>query len=171
MDTFTAKTFLKHDDYMTPKSAWENILQYIPRDKVIWEAFYGDGTSGQDLRDLGFEVIHNDNDFFDDDTIPDYGCLVSNPPFSRSKEVMNRLRQLDKPFIMILPCSKICTSYFRENFKDTDEPIQIIIPRKRIHFLKHIDGKPVEGWKNQCAFDCFYYCYKMNLPRDIIWLD
>jgi hypothetical protein len=24
---------------------------------------------------------------------------------------------------------------------------------------------------NQCNFDCFYYCYKMNLPRDIIWLE
>ena len=38
-------TFNKHDDYMTPKSAWENILQYIPKDKVIWECFYGDGQS------------------------------------------------------------------------------------------------------------------------------
>ena len=48
MAGFTAKTFTKHDDYMTPKSAWENIKQYIPKDKVIWEAFYGDGQSGRD---------------------------------------------------------------------------------------------------------------------------
>lgn len=46
MAGFQTKTFLKHDDYMTPKSAWESILQYIPKDKLIWEAFYGDGTSG-----------------------------------------------------------------------------------------------------------------------------
>ena len=31
----------KHDDYMTPKYAWENIQHLIPKDKVIWEAFYG----------------------------------------------------------------------------------------------------------------------------------
>ena len=162
---------IKHDDYMTPKSAWENIQQYIPRDKVIWEAFYGDGQSGQDLRDLGFEVIHNDNDFFDDDTLPNYGVLCSNPPFSQSKEIMNRLKELDKPFILIMPLPKLITSYFRENFKDSETHLQIIIPRKRIHFIKHKDGEAVEGWKPQTCFECFYYCYKIGLPRDIIWLE
>jgi hypothetical protein len=57
--------FLKHDDYMTPKTAWENIAHLIPKDKVIWEAFYGDGVSGIDLRDLDFEVIHRPVDFFE----------------------------------------------------------------------------------------------------------
>tara|TARA_R110001632_G_scaffold166629_1_gene285057 strand:- start:2035 stop:2541 length:507 start_codon:yes stop_codon:yes gene_type:complete len=168
MANFTAKTFLKCDDYMTPKSAWENIQQYIPKDKIIWEAFMGDGKSGEYLTELGCNVIHNDNDFFESN---EGDVVVSNPPFSKSKEVMNRLKILDKPFIIIMPCSKICTSYFRENFKNTDSKLQIIIPRKRIHFLKHKDGKLVEGWKNACNFDCFYYCYKMNLPRDIIWLE
>ena len=41
MAGFHTKTFAKHDSYMTPKSAWENIKEYIPKDKVIWEAFYG----------------------------------------------------------------------------------------------------------------------------------
>ena len=45
-----------HDDYMTPKHAWEAIKDYIPRDKVIWEAFYGDGKSGKYLEELGFSV-------------------------------------------------------------------------------------------------------------------
>ena len=34
-----------NDEYFTPKSAWEAIKDYIPKDKVIWEAFYGNGTS------------------------------------------------------------------------------------------------------------------------------
>jgi len=61
MAGFHTKTFLKHDDYMTPKYAWENIKDYIPKDKIIWEAFMGDGKSGEYLKDLGFNVIHNDN--------------------------------------------------------------------------------------------------------------
>ena len=58
MAGFHTKTFLKHDDYMTPKYAWDNIRHLIPVDKVIWEPFYGDGKSGEYLRELGFEVIH-----------------------------------------------------------------------------------------------------------------
>ena len=164
MAGFHTKTFLKHDDYMTPKYAWENIQQYIPKDKVIWEAFMGDGKSGQYLTELGFNVIHNENDFFESD---EGDVIVSNPPFSKSKEVIGRLKELDKPFMIILPSSKINTQYFRL-FKND---IQIIIPKKRIHFDKQVNGQTPEGWKNACNFDCFYYCYKMNLPRDIIWLE
>jgi len=153
---------------MTPFSAWEAIKDYIPNDKVIWEAFYGDGTSGKHLEDLGFEVIHKDVDFFTNDLGE---VIVSNPPFSQTKEVLERLVELDKPFIMIMPSSKINTQYFRKLFSDNENPIQIIIPRKRIHFQKLVDGKIPEGWKDACNFDCFYYCYKIGLARDIVWLD
>ncbi len=163
MATFNNKDFLKHDDYMTPKYAWDNIKQYIPKDKVIWEAFMGDGKSGEYLTELGFNVIHNDNDFFESN---EGDVLVSNPPFSKCKEILNRLKELDKPFILILPSSKINTQYFRENFKNTNSQLQIIIPIKRIQFIKN--GNELQS---QCNFDCFYYCYKMNLPRDIIWLE
>jgi len=166
MAGFETKTFAKYDDYMTPRYAWEDINQFIPKDKVIWEAFYGDATSGKYLEELGNTVIHEDVNFFKNNLGE---IIVSNPPFSQSKEIMKRLAELDKPFILILPSSKINTSYMRENFKD--KGLQIIIPRKRIHFIKMIDGKMAEGWKNACNFDCFYYCYKMNLPNDIVWLE
>jgi hypothetical protein len=152
-----------HNDYMTPKYAWENIKEYIPKDKIIWEAFYGDGKSGEYLTELGFQVIHKDIDFFENDL---GDIIVSNPPFSDAKKVLQRLKVIDKPFILILPVSKITTQYFKE----WADKIQIIIPSNRIHFTKFIDGKVPENWKNACNFDCFYYCYKMDLPRDIIWL-
>jgi len=166
MAGFHTKTFLKHDSYMTPKYAWENIKQYIPKDKVVWEAFYGDGESGKYLTELGFNTIHKEVDFFENDLGE---IIISNPPFSLSKEVLTRLKELGKPFIMILPSSKINTQYFRKLF--ADEGIQIIIPRKRIHFVKLVNGEKPEGWKNACNFDCFYYCWKMELPKDIIWLE
>lgn len=164
MAGFHTKTFIQHDDYMTPKHAWEDIKQYIPN-KVIWEAFYGNGASGNYLRELGFNVIHQEVDFFENDLGE---IIVSNPPFSQIKEIMKRLLVIDKPFILILPSSKINTYYFRA-WKD--KGIQIIIPRKRIHFDKYIDGTQVKNQKSACNFDCFYYCYKMNLQRDIIWLE
>jgi len=151
---------------MTPKYAWENIQHLIPKDKVIWEAFYGDGESGKYLTELGFHVIHEPVDFFENNL---GDIIVSNPPFSKSKDVMGRLKELDKPFIVILPESKICTSYIRENYKNSE--LQIIIPRKRINFIKHVDGKAVEGLKSDCNFNCFYYCYKMGFDKDIRWLE
>jgi len=160
MASFHTKTFIKHDDYMTPKYAWENIKDFIPKDKIIWEAFYGDGKSGKYLEELGFKVIHEEIDFFNEDR---GDIIVSNPPFSLSKEVMERLFILDKPFILLFPSSKINTSYIRE-WKNKN--LQIIIPRKRIHFIKNGKEKT-----NKCNFDCFYYCYKMNLQSDIIWLE
>jgi len=166
MAGFQTKTFLKHDDYMTPKYALENIKEYIPKDKIIWEPFYGDGKSGDYLKEFGFDVIHEPIDFFDNDL---GDMVVSNPPFSKIKEILARLVQLDKPFILIMPSSKINTQYVRQLFKN--KGLQIIIPKKRIHFEKYIDGKPVENYKSVCNFDCFYYCWKIDLPKDIIWLD
>lgn len=160
MAGFHTKTFSKHDDYMTPKYAWENIKQFIPINRIIWEPFHGDGKSGEYLKELGFTVIHNDNDFFNSN---EGDIIVTNPPFSKVKEILLRLELLDKPFIMIMPSSKINTSYVR---RWKDKNIQIIIPRKRIQFIKNGNEET-----NKCNFDCFYYCYKMNLDNDIIWLE
>jgi len=167
MAGFHTKTFLVFDDYMTPKYAWENIKHFIPKDKTIWEAFYGDGKSGQYLKELGFDVIHEPVDFFENNL---GDIIVSNPPFSKCKEIINRLKLLDKPFILILPSSKLNCSYIRDNFKDSIDDFKIIIPRKRIHFTKLVDGNVPDKWRNACNFDCFYYCYKIPLPQTINFL-
>ncbi len=162
MATFTTETFKTHDDYTTPKHAWQDIKQFIP-DKVIWEAFYADGVSGTYLKEMGFNTIHEPIDFFKNDVGE---IIVSNPPFSKAKEVVARLHKLDKPFILIMPVSKITTSYM----KVFSDKLQIIIPKKRIHFTKLVDGKTPEDFKSSCNFDCFYYCYKIGLEKDITWL-
>ena len=162
------KHWWKFDDYMTPKYAWENIQHLIPRDKIIWEAFYGNATSGQYLRELGFDVIHENVDFFNTNN---GDIIVSNPPFSKTKEIMKRLHELDKPFILIMPVSKLCTQYMRNTFKQSDDPLQIIIPAKRIHFIKVVDGEEVHDCADKCYFDCFCYCWKIGLPNDITWLN
>ena len=171
MSGFHTKTFKKHDDYMTPFYAWKNIQKYLPKDKIIWEAFYGNGNSGTHLKKLGCKTIHYDIDFFENNL---GDCVVSNPPFSKSKEILKRLVFLDKPFILILPCSKLTTQYFRKLFAENKDQIQIIVPIKRIQFkkMKVENGvyKEIENLVNRCNFDCFYYCWKMNLERDITWL-
>jgi len=148
---------------MTPKHAWEAIQDYIPKNKVIWEAFYGDGASGTHLTEMGYDVIHEPIDFFKENR---GDIIVSNPPFSLAKDIMPRLQELDKPFILLMPSAKINTSYMR-NFTGK---LQIIIPRRRIHFIKmDADGALTET--KGCNFDCFYYCYNIGLENDIMWLE
>lgn len=172
MALFNNVSFIKHDDYMTPKIAWENIKNIIPRDKIIWEPFYGDGNSGKYLSELGFNVIHEANvDFFENNK---GDIVVSNPPFSKIKEILQRLILLDKPFILIMPISKITTGYFKNvigNDIEKTNKLHILIPNKRIQFYKLIDGNILNN--GSCNFDCIYYCYKietLNTKPAIIWL-
>ena len=168
MAGFHTKTFIKHDDYMTPKYAFEWIKQYIPNDKVIWEAFYGDGQSGKYLTELGFDVIHEPIDFFKED----HGdVIVSNLPFTKKKEVFTRLKELNKPFIIIAPSSMLNTKYIRQWFHDTNDRLHILIPKSRIQFTKLVDGQVPKDWVNRCNFDCLYYCWKIPLDKEITWLD
>jgi len=162
MAGFATKTFSTHDDYMTPRIAWEAIKQFIPTGKIIWEPFYGDGTSGQYLRELGFTVIHDKEDFFEHNK---GDIVISNPPYTLKKEIIERLIELDKPFVLLMPVATLATSYVRTLLQST---LQIIVPRRRIQFYKLIDGKLNKEGK--CNFDCYYFCYKMNLPRDVVFL-
>ena len=97
-------------------------------------------------------------------------------PSPDCKNVFERLAILDKPFIMILPVSKMSTNYFRDWLEEMEaahpeiqDQIQLIVPRKRIQFIKIENGKKIET-KSCCNFDCYYYCHRMNLPKSIIHL-
>ena len=149
------------DNYITNKEDWERIKHYIPKDKKIWSPFYCDGKQKQYFNDMGFDIIHEDRDFFS--YTPEYDMVIDNPPFSKKKEILARLKELDKPFILIAPSMMLSYKYFQEDYKD----IQILIPYKRINF-KHLNSDK----KNYSPpFASFYYCYKMNLPKDLIFIE
>ena len=153
MATYTHYQPQKYDNFATPLHAWEDIIEYIPKDKKIWCPFYMNGD--HTLKQLGFDIIHENEDFFENNK---GDIVVDNPPFSIKKLVIERLVLLDKPFILIMPVSTLCYQYF----KPLKDNIQIMIPPKRINFDKQK--------KSSATFDCLYYCYKMNLSQDIIFL-
>jgi hypothetical protein len=57
----------------------------------------------------------------------------------------------------------INTQYIRKLFKN--DKLQIIIPKKRIQFNKLVNGVIPDNFSNRCNFDCFYYCWKMDVKR------
>ena len=162
------KYLKKNNEYMTRKSTWAAIQHLIPKDKVLWEAFRGNGQSAKFLRELGFEVICKEEDFFKSD-IPANSICCSNPPFFVTDRIFRRLYENDVPFILIVPLCKITTQYFKQIFKTDEERsnIQMIVPAKRIQF----DNVCNPTCKDKCSFDTIYLCYKIGLKQQIIWLD
>ena len=163
MPPFQTKVLSKHNDYITPKSVWTQIAQFLPKDKVIWEAFYCEGSSGQHLKDLGFDTIHKDVDFYKHDL---GDIIVSNPPFETKRDVFVRLKALGKPFVMLSPADMMSSQYFSDLFGDS---IQVIVPRQRICFQRVEENGSV-GEPRRGNFNTYYYCWKMCLPRDLVYL-
>mgnify|MGYP003126496120 CR=1 FL=1 len=152
--------FNNDDSYMTPKEVWESIAHLIPKDKIIWESFFGDGKSGEYLAELGFQVEHHKIDFFEEPSFK-YDILVSNPPYSMKPKIFKRLAKIDKPYMMLVPVSTMTKKFLKTYFQDK---IQIVIPKSRIHFVKN--GEQTKGsW-----FDTLWVCYNMNLEKDITYL-
>jgi len=161
---FENKYFKKDDQYYTSKNTWALIVPFIPKDAVVWECFFSENSkSAEYLKELEFEVVSENIDFYNNNL---GDIIISNPPFSDLKKIMIRLNYLNKPFILIIPISKICCKYMKV-FKNK---IQIIIPKSRINFIKCNENGDIIEQKNSCNFDSIYLCYKMNLSSDIVFL-
>ena len=159
-----AVNFKKDDDYETPKYVWEMICneKFISKKKKLYDPFYCRGNTASVMEELGYDCIHEDEDFFGNHQRHDYDIILSNPPFSIKKKVFDELKKIDKPFIMIVPISTITKKYFIDNFKDDD--ITICIPPKRMQFMKN--GEQLKC----CWFDTIFLCYKMGYSKSMIYL-
>ena len=51
--------------------------------------------------------------------------------------------------------------------RDLFPDIQVIVPRRRIQFRKLVDGVEVPSGG---SFDCLYFCWRLGLPRDVVFL-
>jgi hypothetical protein len=153
-----------NDEYYTPFWVWDEIHKFIPKG-VVWEPFRGNGQSARYLRDLGHEVICEDKDFFSSREKGD--VVVTNPPFSRIKDVLSRLIEWKKPFILLMPMSRLSVSYFKTVMGDEIDHFRLVLPSRRIDF-----DRP-DGNQSKCPFDCGFYCYRIPTLKkgaSIRWL-
>jgi len=159
-------TLVENDIYYTKKETWEDILHYLDPNKIYLDPFYGDGSNIENLKELGLNCIGADIDYFDALDNLNFDIILTNSPFSKHilTEFLYNLSALDKPFILILPITKIFSKYFKLAFRQYKD-IQIIIPQKRMSFII-----PNSNNKSNPSFVCCYVCYKMQLPADILFL-
>ena len=93
-------------------------------------------------------------DFFEYEP-KEYDLIVSNPPFTKKLQVLDRLYKLGKPFAMVMGLPILNYQEVGEFF--LDKPLQLLIVDKKVSF----DG-------NTASFNNSYFC-KGILPRDLMF--
>lgn len=136
---------IRGDEYWTMEKDVRSIADNLIDGLKIWCPFNDTSSNfSKVLRECGYEVVTTDTDFFCTD-IPD-GCnaIVSNPPFSRKKEVLERCRELGIRFALILPFLHL------NDGTPLDYGEQVMLFRKRMHFIM-----PDIGELNKPRTNCF----------------
>lgn len=155
------------DDYDTPLYIWEMLLDYLDlgKDTIIYDPFYNNGIAKTYLAKLGYNnVIHEKEDFFQNYDKYNYDIIISNPPYSIKQNILKVLYKIDRPFVLIVPTAIISKLYLKNIFKDDIDKVQYIIPNRRLQF-------EVNGYnQRRTPFDTIFFCYKLELQRDIVYL-
>ena len=162
---YTNEHFKENDHWGTPKHVWQSIQHLIPTKITLFDPFFFDGQSREDMKEVfpKNNIIHEEGiDFFHHSV--NYDWCLSNPPFSKAKSILRRLKQAGKPFMILLPTPRINTQYFIELFR-YDDNLQLVIPPKRIHFVSNELKK-----KSNPNFDCVWIAYKCKFRKDILFL-
>lgn len=93
------------DEYYTRREDAEIIAdQIIQIPLKVWCPFNDtDSVWKHVLTEKGFDVVATDTDFFQTEPPKGVQCIISNPPFSKKREVMERIKQLNLRYALILP--------------------------------------------------------------------
>ena len=155
------------DSVFTPFYAVEPLLKYIQKDKVIWCPFDEEWSAYyQMFTENGYKVIRSSlvegQDFFTYEPEEHYDVIVSNPPFSKKDEVLKRLNDLGKPFMILLPANSIQGSKRYNNcFK---YGIQMLCFDFRVDYHTNFN---FDTYTKGNHFASAYFCRDI-LPKDLI---
>lgn len=156
-----------NDEFYTPKYAVMPIMEFIKPKSTIWCPFdTEDSFFVKELTKAGHNVIYTHiskgEDFFDMDVECDY--IISNPPYSKKGEVLQRLFDIGKPFAMLMGVVGIFESQQRfEMFRDNE--FEVLYLNRRVDFFQ--DFKEVKPSKNP-PFSSAYFCSNM-LDKQIVF--
>lgn len=121
---------IRGDEYYTLDKDAETIAQHIIKPMTVWLPFNDRGGAFERiLPQHGHKVICTDSDFFTTDPPQGTQAVISNPPFSRKKEVVARLDELGMKYALIVPF------LWLNDGVPFDSATQLIMFRKRMHFF------------------------------------
>lgn len=148
------------DEFYTPKILVRAILKYIPRDAIVWCPFDRETSEFVTvLRQRGLKVVHSHisegKDFFEYEP-EKWDVIVSNPPYSLKKKVLERLYSFEKPFAVVLGLPIL-------NYQEIG---YFFYQRKGLQLL--IVDKKVSFNGDTSSFNSSYFCRNF-LPNDLMF--
>ena len=143
----------RSDEFYTPKEAIIPLLPYLKKDWIVLENAWGKGHLAKHLESEGFKVV-SDGEF---------DCIVTNPPYSKKEEWLQKCYDSGKPFALLMPLTALEGKYRGSLYKKYG--IELIIPNKRINFITP-SGKGSGSW-----FQVAWYCWKLNLPHQLNFVE
>lgn len=149
----------KNDERYTPPILVKPILNYIKPNSIVWCPFDTEDSEFVILlKEAGHKVIYSHidlgQDFFEYEP-KEYDYVISNPPFSRKLEVLDRLYKLNKPFAMLMNLE--CLNYQVVGEFFLDKELELLIVDKKVSF----DG-------NTASFNTSYFCHDI-LPKQLMF--
>jgi hypothetical protein len=154
-----------NDEIMTPEYGVIPIIKYLPKNKIIWCPFDIDNSKFVIvLKRYGFKVIYSHislgQDFYKYEPHK-WDVIVSNPPFTKKRQIFERALSFKKPFALLMTNVWLNDSAPKQLFKNND--LQLLMFDKRIDFNENSKVKS----KKKITFSSSYYCYNL-LPKQII---
>lgn len=153
----------KNDECYTPDYGVAPILEFIPKDAIVWCPF--DNKDSEFVKQISkknkvvFGNINDGQDFFKYE--PDkWDIIISNPPFSNKRKYFERALSFNKPFALIMTNTWLNDSAPKQLFKYKD--LQLLMFNKRMKF-NNPDGRA----NDKITFSSSYYCWNF-LPKQII---
>lgn len=155
-----------NDECVSPDYLVEPLLKYIPANKTIWCPFDKKDSAFVRLfqrngNKVIFSHIDEGKDFYNYEPQEYYDYIISNPPFTNKKLIFERALSLNKPFLLIAPCTWFNDSALSKLFGDGSS-MQVMFFDKRAKFVNN------GVVQNKITFSsCFIG--KGILPRQIVF--
>ena len=152
-----------NDECYTPDYGVAPILEFIPKNKIIWCPF--DTKESEFVKQISktnevvYSHIGEEQDFFTYE--PDkWDIIISNPPFKGKRKIFERALSFNKPFALLMTMTFMNEAAPVQLFEDRG--LQLLLFDKRIEFYQ-----PNAKQRGKITFNSSYFCWNL-LPRDIV---
>ena len=152
-----------NDECYTPDYGVFPVLEFIPKDKIVWCPF--DTKDSEFVKQISStnEVIHSHIDdgldFYEYEPTH-WDIIVSNPPFKGKRKIFERALSFNKPFALLMTMTFMNEAAPVQLFENRG--LQLLLFDKRIEFVQ-----PNAKQRGKITFNSSYYCWNF-LPNDIV---